>query len=308
MSALAFSQSPQVGDNLQIHNTCLTAKSVCTEATISEIFEPRECFDALEPQFFKFFFIDSGTIELNTNPPYGTYTLYGPMINNGFYGCQEIALGQANQLHSTLSGNLSLSHGEGYYILKVNITDCSMNDEYNDTIKIDVSAPAAICTEPPNCIDCISSFSPNPGKYILSAWVKGEAANKNTSYLNPKIEVSFIGDTSIFSFAPSGIIIDDWQKIEGEVIVPPNATDIKIKLECQSGNCYFDDIRFVPLNGSMKSYVYDPVSLRLVAELDERNYATFYEYDEEGKLIRVKKETEKGIMTIQENRNSIIKR
>jgi hypothetical protein len=44
-----------------------------------------------------------------------------------------------------------------------------------------------------------------------------------------------------------------------------------------------------------------------MAELDERNYATFYEYDEEGKLIRVKKETEKGVMTIQENRDNIKK-
>jgi hypothetical protein len=41
-----------------------------------------------------------------------------------------------------------------------------------------------------------------------------------------------------------------------------------------------------------------------MAELDERNYAKLYEYDEEGKLIRVKKETEKGIMTIQENREN----
>jgi hypothetical protein len=54
----------------------------------------------------------------------------------------------------------------------------------------------------------------------------------------------------------------------------------------------------------MVTYVYDPVSLRLVAELDERNYAKFYEYDEDGKLIRVKKETEKGIMTIQETREN----
>jgi hypothetical protein len=57
----------------------------------------------------------------------------------------------------------------------------------------------------------------------------------------------------------------------------------------------------------MMSYVYDPISLRLMAELDERNYATLYEYDEEGKLIRIKKETEKGIMTIQENRDNIRK-
>jgi hypothetical protein len=52
----------------------------------------------------------------------------------------------------------------------------------------------------------------------------------------------------------------------------------------------------------MKSYVYNSIDLRYMAELDENNYATFYEYDEDGALIRVKKETERGIMTIQENR------
>jgi len=36
--------------------------------------------------------------------------------------------------------------------------------------------------------------------------------------------------------------------------------------------------------------------------------ATLYEYDEEGKLIRVKKETEKGVMTIKENKNSTKKK
>ena len=60
--------------------------------------------------------------------------------------------------------------------------------------------------------------------------------------------------------------------------------------------------------GSMITYVYDPITLRLMAEMDERNYAKIYEYDEEGKLIRVKKETEKGIMTIQQtNENTSVK-
>ena len=54
----------------------------------------------------------------------------------------------------------------------------------------------------------------------------------------------------------------------------------------------------------MKSYVYDPISLKLTAVLDENNYATFYEYDQEGTLIRTKKETERGIVTISENRQS----
>jgi hypothetical protein len=54
----------------------------------------------------------------------------------------------------------------------------------------------------------------------------------------------------------------------------------------------------------MHSYVYDPVTLKLMAELDDNNFASFYEYDEEGNLSRTKKETEQGIMTIQEVRSS----
>ena len=54
----------------------------------------------------------------------------------------------------------------------------------------------------------------------------------------------------------------------------------------------------------MKSYVNDPETFWLTAELDDNNYATFYEYDKEGKLIRIKKETSRGIVTIKENRSS----
>jgi hypothetical protein len=57
----------------------------------------------------------------------------------------------------------------------------------------------------------------------------------------------------------------------------------------------------------MKSYVYDDISLRLMAELDENNYATFYEYDDDGSLVRVKKETEQGIKTIKETRNALVR-
>jgi hypothetical protein len=45
-----------------------------------------------------------------------------------------------------------------------------------------------------------------------------------------------------------------------------------------------------------------------MAVLDENHFATFYEYDDEGNLLRTKKETERGIMTIQETRLNIKKR
>lgn len=167
------------------------------------------------------------------------------------------------------------------------------------------------CTIPdpkPKCSDCISSFAPIPGKkYLIDAWAKERnAAQSKTDYTFPSIDVQFPSVSgSVGPFTPGGSIIDGWQKIVGEFVVPSNATDISIKLNCSGGNgCYFDDVRVLPFDGSMKSYVYDPVNLRLVAELDERNYATLYEYDEEGKLIRVKKETERGKMTIRENRDN----
>jgi hypothetical protein len=172
-----------------------------------------------------------------------------------------------------------------------------------------------LCFPPPSlpCKNCIGSFAPEPGKkFLLSAWVKesGAAATK-TSYTNPQIFIEFpsIGPSATLGpFTAAGAIIDGWQRIEQVFTIPLAATSINLKLSSQTGDCFFDDVRVLPFDGSMKSYVYDPVSMRLVAELDERNYATLYEYDEEGKLVRVKKETEKGIMTVKENKNYIKKR
>ncbi|MES2680891.1 MAG: PKD domain-containing protein [Bacteroidota bacterium] len=169
---------------------------------------------------------------------------------------------------------------------------------------VDSEAVVVTCAPPP-CDDCISSFSPIAGKkYVVSAWAKEDSpAQSRTNYTYPAITLLFPSVSgSAGPFAPSGNIIDGWQRIEAEFTVPSLATDITVELDCSTGDCYYDDIRIFPVDGSMKSYVYDPVTMRLVAELDERNYATLYEYDEEGKLIRVKKETEKGKMTIKETR------
>jgi hypothetical protein len=44
-----------------------------------------------------------------------------------------------------------------------------------------------------------------------------------------------------------------------------------------------------------------------MADLDENNFASFYEYDDDGTLIRVKKETERGIKTVRETRSAFLK-
>jgi hypothetical protein len=201
---------------------------------------------------------------------------------------------------------------------KVLTTSCS------STCKIDATlANGKICIPLPpvdsipveiSCNDCIESFAPYQGsKYVLSAWVKEDIIqNGLTSYTGPAIVLRFKlqeNDIALDPMFSTGEIIDGWQRIYQEFTIPSDAQNISVDLINNGNNeVFFDDIRIHPFEANMKSFVYDPISMKLVAELDENNYATFYEYDEEGALVRVKKETQRGIMTIKESRNNTIKK
>jgi hypothetical protein len=154
-------------------------------------------------------------------------------------------------------------------------------------------------------------FSPIQGqKVVVSAWVKQDQPCTSGNYDNAAISLAFNNNTgtNYFNFTPTGKIIEGWQRIEDTLTIPQGATTMTLNMRATSGtSVFFDDIRVQPFNANMKSFVYNPVNLRLMAELDENNYATFYEYDDEGTLIRVKKETEKGIKTIKETRSALLK-
>jgi hypothetical protein len=153
-------------------------------------------------------------------------------------------------------------------------------------------------------------FQPRPDqKYVLSGWVHDNVSNAIAiSGLSLKINgVSY--DVNAHNTNPSVYskvyVVEGWKRFE-IVLTVPNTQ--KFLLEFGGNNINIDDIRIHPYDGQLKSFVYDSRSMRLMAELDENNFATFYEYDEEGTLIRVKKETEKGINTIKETRSSLRKR
>jgi hypothetical protein len=154
------------------------------------------------------------------------------------------------------------------------------------------------------------TFSPFAGRQMLiSTWVK-EAQDCNcTTYVNNSISILYGGTSaSSVTFYPTGNIIEGWQRYEGLFTVPLVDTSVTFSLNATGAvNVFYDDIRIEPFNANMKSFVYNPGNLRLMAELDENNYATFYEYDDDGTLIRVKKETERGIQTIKETRSALIK-
>ena len=76
-----------------------------------------------------------------------------------------------------------------------------------------------------------------------------------------------------------------------------------MKLYNSVRNAFYDDLRIQPRDAAMDTYVYNKSNQRLEAQLDANNYATFYYYDDEGNLFLVKRETEKGIITVQESRS-----
>jgi hypothetical protein len=153
----------------------------------------------------------------------------------------------------------------------------------------------------------VTNFALVPGKQMyLSAWVKEACTVPCTKSTYNLSSISVNTNAGNVTLNPTGTIIEGWQKVEGVFTVPAGATTASMVFTNSNtgGAMYVDDIRIHPFNANMKSYVYDSRTLRLAAELDENNYASFYEYDEEGQLIRVKKETIEGIKTIKESRTS----
>ncbi|MDR7130069.1 PKD repeat protein [Algoriphagus sp. 4150] len=143
-------------------------------------------------------------------------------------------------------------------------------------------------------------------KYSFSSWISnGQSTNSLISDPNQFIELIFenAAGTAISStkFHPSSHTIEKWRKVEGDFVVPAGTKRIQTKFSKGASTAmWIDDVRIMPSDAMMKSYVYDPVTLRLLSILDEENFATTYFYDEEGNLRLLKKETDSGIVTITE--------
>lgn len=155
-----------------------------------------------------------------------------------------------------------------------------------------------------NSKSIVNEFSLQKDKdYLLSYWVKDNLTSTTTGY----IDILDNSEAKIIPVYPSRPThIEGWHKVEKVFRVTNNKFKmIFFPTPNTTQATYFDDIRIQPVDASMKGYVYDERTQRLVSELDENNYATFYDYDEEGQLIRVRKETERGIMTIKESRKTL---
>lgn len=208
----------------------------------------------------------------------------------------------------------------GYFSMKI-----GAEETYTYTIPLMDAPPEYPRIEYPETFiieleDCVPHFAPESNAeedktYILSLWVYQAFNNANPIY-------SYEGDVTIdvligstpASISPDvvfGPLIDGWQRVDAVFTIVDGSTgDFQLKILNGSSTdiIYVDDVRIMPYDARANCYVYDYKSYRLLSELDANHFSTFYDYDEEGRLTRVRKETENGIMTISENRYSTVKR
>lgn len=148
----------------------------------------------------------------------------------------------------------------------------------------------------------IPRFSDKP--YTASAWIYTRDGGTVTLQITSGSHVysKSTGD-------PENVTIDGWTRVQVNIDFFDPASPITKQVDIQVINTsdnavYIDDIRIQPLTGEMKTFVYDPDRLWLVAEHDNFNFTTFYSYDEEGTLVQVKQETERGIITLSTSRQN----
>ena len=164
-----------------------------------------------------------------------------------------------------------------------------------------------------------NGFEPKLSQYIIDVWVKDGHPTDKVAYLQlnagvPQTAVDNQYSPTSVSQVPLTVkaVVEDWKLMEGTVDLSQVGEGQNYAISLTPGanatqQLYVDDIRIFPVNSQMKTFVYDDRNMRLMAELDENGFATFYEYDDEGLLIRVKKETERGVMTLKESRSSYLK-
>lgn len=122
--------------------------------------------------------------------------------------------------------------------------------------------------------------------------------------------VSALSDEDLGTYQPGTIVrvaqTGEWtlyQFIKDDFTETDDGETITIALSSNlpsTSPVWVDDIRVQPLDAQMTCNVYDPNTLRLVAQFDDQHFAAFYQYNGEGKLVRTLRETESGIMTVAE--------
>jgi PKD repeat protein len=139
------------------------------------------------------------------------------------------------------------------------------------------------------------SISPNGKAIQVRFWASGDVSAGTVSV------TSSVGSASdITRIARSGT----WSLWESTI--PATSSEVIVTLnKLGVGSVWIDDLRIQPVDAEMTCYVYQPGTLRLLAVFDDQHFGLFYQYNDEGKLVRKQVETERGVKTIQETQYNV---
>lgn len=225
----------------------------------------------------------------------------------------EIAFCDFEDLSGSLSGQ---SYGQ------VKLTNGTVLDlEQDATLPIHSGKKAWRLSE--GTIEVHSAQIEVEKKYVLSYWAKCNV-EIDQSYGIGKVYYTYNSGSGIQEIHLNTLNvnvtnpIEGWRKIEHVLSVPSNlivananSEGFKVKFDpimiIGTGAVVrnIDDIRFHPFDAGFKSFVYDNTDYKVLAELDNQNFATFYNYDLNRNLFQVKKETTRGLKTLQSTRQNL---
>ncbi|WP_306639585.1 hypothetical protein [Sanyastnella coralliicola] len=202
------------------------------------------------------------------------------------------------------AGDYSSVEGNGNLFFPIGTT---VSDVFAHTGDYSLEVPAGASISIP--IDPLSNsfdeyhptFSSGPEIAHVSVWAY--VGNEGT----PKVRLADETNTVIQEVqAVASEAMDGWVKLEFDYTYANDQLEYLLQLSSTNGQpAYFDDLRICPKNASMATYVYSSVDRRLVATLDNNNYATVYVYDRRGQLVQTKVETVNGIQTVSTGRTLI---
>lgn len=147
--------------------------------------------------------------------------------------------------------------------------------------------------------------------YRVIVWVS--TSSPNNASLNVTLDgkisgVPYSQTYTMYANDASAITVGNWKRLSLEFKLPDNFEDnsnsanVKVYLIGGSSNSYFDDLIFYPVEASFKGNVYHTGNGRVIAEINQLGYATFYTYDAAGRILEINQEIPgSGIKLIKRN-------
>ena len=130
-------------------------------------------------------------------------------------------------------------------------------------------------------------------RYRASVWVYLPGNTESQAEMNNVALVYSINGSQKGKVSP--VVLKQksksWYRLTLDIIPPANTNELTITCRNNAGRAiYFDDIRLHPLEATMTSYVYDPISDEITHVLNADNFYIQYEYDELGNRTTTKQE------------------